>query len=971
MGKKAFLIGAKTDGLLYTQNDVDKMRTILSKHSYKVLVSSPGKISLISDFDEFIEDLNQTDTVIFYYSGHAYSPKGELNLIIDSTSSNSKNELSLKYFLDLIDKCKGRDKLVILDCCQAGVALLNWKPEPTESYHMLTASNQFEKAKELDELESSFLTYYLHKALSDNILDIVEGNKVSIDDLYEWLKRKAEEHNGTHNSIKVPIPNLIGNRKGNLIIAEIAPSIVDNTTGNLWIASKERIIWIYPFSLPKKFVGRANYTTQITYIISTRRDPSGFKSTVVCLTGIGGIGKSCLVRKVIEDIRYTSLPYKYIVWFSFANAKAENSTYIYRSILQKIDDNFSQFIRDKEELQKKEQDGEVLIINDKLLRERLCDIIDKNPILLIIDNLETIQNTIQDDKVKQYGCLRTEFNQLSIFFKHVMNNSNSIIITTSRLNINEYNNNDGYKEIKLDVFEKEEGADLLESLGVKGNNQDLMNLSETLRNHALCLVAAGKYMAMKNLSPDKFKNTYLSKAFESSEEGTKMLEILNLYRELLTREQEYFLKMASIHLRSVTKKNFPELVRNYIESEEDTEYIEERIIQPLVIYGLIYKTIDSENQTTYSIHPLMKFAYVSWFNTPLTEAYEILAKVVKLDAHLIKFQNNINDLQPYFDSVYYYIKAERFTEAYNIICKCYNSIIEFQAFDTTNNYLIQLEKAYRQLKFKPDDEIDFLDKLSFTSKDDEIRIKYRKEAFEKLKRLPHLGDIHQLAGLLCDLYIEYGYLDEAKDLIDKYLSNDSILFYLKGNLSYIKGKYKHANGFLENYYTRQYGHNKCRTAQRLCSPLIAAKNYTRAKEVAKESLEKAIESGFNCCALPLFDYLIEIEIEQENITAAIEFQKEAIKYSNMRGMDYEENQILKLCLGKYEEVVEICRKNISTSEEKKFNRVKEIYSLILMAKASKEKNDITEANHYSITAKQLMDEYKIYRDNSLIEKWEL
>lgn len=969
MGKKAFLIGAKTTGLTYTNNDVSMLSSVLSKHNYEIITNSNDKNSIIQEFDRFIDNITSTDTLLFYFSGHAYCPKGNLKLVIESDLSKASSQIPLNVFLDLIDFSKAKEKLVILDCCRAGVAIKDWNPSQSDSYRMLLASDRLEEGKELDSLEASFLTYYLCQALSNNIPEIIIDNKIRINDIYSWLKKKTEDHNYKKDSIKVPIPNLLGNIRENFVLADVEISKIVQTTEEPSISIEERIIWIHDYYLPKTFIGRDTYLREVNEIIKLKRDSCNTKTNFVCITGIGGSGKSCLARKIIEDIRYDGLPYKYIIWFSFAEAKRESKTFFYDSILKKIDGDYSKFIKEKQELQKKEKEGDI-IITDKLLKDRLCDVIDKTPILLIIDNIEVIQNTLQDISSSAYGSFKSDFKQLELFLKHIINSENSLIIATSRSSINKLNNVLGFKEFKLDSMEPKEGAELLTSLGVRGENTDLEKLSNTLGNHALCLKSAGIYIAKRNFTPSMFKETYLSKAFETSAEGAKMLEILNLYRELLTKEQEFFLMMASIHLRNVTRNNLPALVKNYIESEEFIEYIEENIIQPLVEFGLMDKIIDNEYQISYSIHPLMKFAYESWFNSPISEAYAILADAAKSDAERLNFQRNIDDLQPYFDSIYFYIKANGFNEAYEIIINQFETFARFRTFETTNKYLKELEKAYDNQQFSPSDELVFFDQLSYTSKDEEERVYYRKINLAKSIKNKDCRSL-EVAGLLCDRYLDYGYLKETNIIIKKYFNDKPVSDSLLGRINYVKGNYSIAQNYLDKEYKVKYGHDKCRVAQKLCSLLIASKNYSRAEEVVKEALDLAFENGYNCCVLPLYDNLITLELEKGNISIANKYYEEKNNYGNLRGMDIEEHDLLLLYKSSYDEVIDACVNNISSSNNKKYNRVEEIHSLILMAKAYKEKGMLTKVDKHSTSAKKLIKEYGLYKDNWLIEKWKL
>lgn len=62
------------------------------------------------------------------------------------------------------------------------------------------------------------MTFYIHKGLTNCETEFKELENISVNDLYEWLKKNTEEYNSTNTSLKVPLPNLLGNQKINFNI---------------------------------------------------------------------------------------------------------------------------------------------------------------------------------------------------------------------------------------------------------------------------------------------------------------------------------------------------------------------------------------------------------------------------------------------------------------------------------------------------------------------------------------------------------------------------------------------------------------------------------------------------------------------------------------------------------------------------------------------------------------------------------
>jgi|GEM_PF-3656388 len=229
MAKKAFLIGANTFGLSFANNDVMLLNEALQKHDYEIIIPSLSKSDILTKFDSFVDDCKKNDTIIFYFSGHGFTPKGSLQLVIGEELTKNKDQISIDYITGLIEECKAENKLIILDCCQANAITNNWNPSQSERYRILTASEKLEKGKEIDAFKASFLTFYIHKALYNSETIFNHKETISINDIYIWLSEQTEIFNSQNNSIKVPFPNLLGNQKINFPLALNKYTIINNS----------------------------------------------------------------------------------------------------------------------------------------------------------------------------------------------------------------------------------------------------------------------------------------------------------------------------------------------------------------------------------------------------------------------------------------------------------------------------------------------------------------------------------------------------------------------------------------------------------------------------------------------------------------------------------------------------------------------------------------------------------------------
>jgi len=224
MAKKAFIVGINTLGLKYCFNDAALMKEVLEKRGYQTTMvqEKMEKLQILSRFEEMLDGCDKTDTVIFYFSGHGIIDRGRLYLITGETFSNEKNKIPVNTITDPLERCNAIDKLIILDCCHAGRSTAEWTPSQFDAYRILIAANPLEQAKELEDLQASFMSHRIHQALTNPVSDVVDDDgKIRINALSLWLRKEAEHHNGIADSKKVPLHYLMGSDRANIEIVEL------------------------------------------------------------------------------------------------------------------------------------------------------------------------------------------------------------------------------------------------------------------------------------------------------------------------------------------------------------------------------------------------------------------------------------------------------------------------------------------------------------------------------------------------------------------------------------------------------------------------------------------------------------------------------------------------------------------------------------------------------------------------------
>ncbi len=214
MTKKAFIIGANTEGLKYAASDAYLMRNCLEIHGFEITHPKPETGNILKLFKKWVDSWQTDDTVIFYFSGHGMAPefKGQLQLIIEKNARSEQSRIDIAQITRPFERNTAKNKLIILDCCRSGAAQTDWAPEKSENYRLLTAGRMLEKTKELDTLRAGFLTFRFHEALTVKCPELMDNNGIlGISAVYEHIKKQAVEHNNASDE-KIPEPCLLGNQ---------------------------------------------------------------------------------------------------------------------------------------------------------------------------------------------------------------------------------------------------------------------------------------------------------------------------------------------------------------------------------------------------------------------------------------------------------------------------------------------------------------------------------------------------------------------------------------------------------------------------------------------------------------------------------------------------------------------------------------------------------------------------------------
>jgi hypothetical protein len=244
---RAFIIGENGPSeeaitpLIFAERDASRLAAVLSSESlaYDIVHSGPcSAVEHLSRLDAFASDSERDDLLMVYFSGHGYLPRTGLYLLCGTsnlTRSLVTTAIPLSTIRAILENCKARTKILILDCCHSGAAGSNvWgtksplnqpglrlDAETRDAASLvIAASERFSSARESHELGGGVMTSFLIEALeAPDGSDKDQDGRLSVADTMEWLRLRTREYNANrapHEQVDIPI--LYGDLRGDVYL---------------------------------------------------------------------------------------------------------------------------------------------------------------------------------------------------------------------------------------------------------------------------------------------------------------------------------------------------------------------------------------------------------------------------------------------------------------------------------------------------------------------------------------------------------------------------------------------------------------------------------------------------------------------------------------------------------------------------------------------------------------------------------
>lgn len=220
---------AVTDAQLFASTltevvGVPKDQLFLYTTEAKNSTELPRLTNLVYRLEWLKDRVKPEDTVFFYFAGHGVESEGETFLLMDNADNRSKATLTMstlnaKLLFELLEDCKAKDTLVLLDACRNDPAAgrgsednpmtesmsrgLVFKAADTgtasrtRNLATLFACDVGERSYEWPEKGHGFFTYYIVEGLRS-------GGKVTLGGLSGYVREKVAQASGQAGEAQQP-----------------------------------------------------------------------------------------------------------------------------------------------------------------------------------------------------------------------------------------------------------------------------------------------------------------------------------------------------------------------------------------------------------------------------------------------------------------------------------------------------------------------------------------------------------------------------------------------------------------------------------------------------------------------------------------------------------------------------------------------------------------------------------------------
>ncbi|MDP3007771.1 MAG: hypothetical protein Q8Q54_12320 [Methylococcales bacterium] len=456
--------------------------------------------------------------------------------------------------------------------------------------------------------------------------------------MFDWLKKsKNEKQAGIATEVKnikeqssVKVQNVNNSTAENITCAEtIIDSFKTEIHHHHYAKSESKLMSLDSTSevdlyhLPKPTTALIGRKTELAQLTEAIKNPN---KRLAIIVAAGGIGKSALTDEWLTQISKENYYGKTRVFgWSFYSQGSHNtftnSQPFFSAVLP-----FLGVTELPDEIKKDE------IKKARLLVEKLCEY----PCLLILDGLEPLQyaenlqsmnGELQDSALKEFiACFRQTAGK-------------SFVLLSSRQPLVELKKwqAEHYLSLDLQTLPHQDGADLLQALGVTGKAAERQAISQDLNGHALSLVLFGHLLSEHHQGDCRYAKELppLTSAHGDSDaekDSRHALRVLDYYDSLQDAASRCFLQLLGLFDRPMNSAEKAVLIANAKHAEPlraltDLEW--KKVEQRLEKSGLLLGKKGTFERLEWDTHPIIRAYFGEKFKENHLENFK--------QAHLVLF----------------------------------------------------------------------------------------------------------------------------------------------------------------------------------------------------------------------------------------------------------------------------------------------------------------------------------------------
>ncbi len=524
-------------------------------------------------------------------------------------------------------------------------------------YYLLDKPNLSAKSKQ--EIRTDFALNIDEHLFDYNNL-IKDVNNLETDKLIALNHKCFKETNQAQNDTTVKIMD--STVYGSVAVAgQISNSF--NETHHHYAEKADTPIEVDVFHLPEPTTALIGRKTELAQLTEAIKNPN---KRLAIIVAAGGIGKSALTDEWLKQIEAHNYYGKTRIFgWSFYSQGSHNTFTNSQPFFSAVLPFLGVTEIPKDEIEKAR-------LLAKCLQQQSCLLIlDGLEPLQYAQNLATMNGELQDNALKEFiACFRQTAGKSFVLFS-----SRQPLVELKKWQA------EHYLSLDLKTLPHQDGADLLQALGVTGNAEERQAISKDLNGHALSLVLMGHLLSEHHQGdPQYAKELERFPLYQRGTEGDFInsdaekdsrhaLRVLDYYDSLQDEASRCFLQLLGLFDRPMNAAEKAVLIANANHAEplrtlttKEWQAIEQRLEKS----GLLLGKKGSFERLEWDTHPIIRAYFGLKFKDNHPEAFK--------QAHLVLFDyyqklpekelpDTLEEMQPLYRAVVHGCLAREFRQA--------------------------------------------------------------------------------------------------------------------------------------------------------------------------------------------------------------------------------------------------------------------------------------------------------------------